>query len=150
MKKILLSSLLCVCLLAGCSGQPSSTEPEVTTTDSALEVTEATRTVTVTDYSITGMLNVTDLYFAALVDKGWGMTYSETAAEEATGIIVHVMCPQCNEETFDLIEFTELPEASIGQQTFTWTDSMDCGNWDNHEDSFDSEYKYSIIFTLNG
>lgn len=147
MKKVLLSMLLCVCLLAGCTSQLSSTEPEVTPADT---IPEATTPIAVTDYSITGMLNVTDLYFAALTDKGWGMTYCEVEPEEATGIIVHVMCPQCNEETFDLVEFAELPEASIGQQTFTWTDSIDCGNWDHHEDSFNSEYKYSIIFTLNG
>ena len=150
MKKILLGSLLCICLLVGCSTQSGSTKLEATTTDTIPQVTEVTKTVTVADYSITGMQNVTDLYFASLVDQGWGKTYSETAAEKATCIIVHVMCPQCNEKTFDLIEFAELPEASIGQQMFTWIDSLNCDNWTNHEDSFDSEYNYSILFTLNG
>ena len=154
MKKILLSALLSVCLLAGCAGQPSNIETEAISTDATLEVTEVVETtepietITIADYSITGMLNVTDVYFAAKTNASWGTTYAKAAPEEATGIIVYVMCPQCKEETFDLVELTEIPEASIGKQTFTWKGSIDCGNWDNHADPFDSEYKYSIIFTL--
>lgn len=94
-------------------------------------------------------MNVIDVYFSA--KDGGGRSYEvDPARGTAAAITVGHMCPQCGEEVYDSIDFSEISEELIGKQTFTWKGEQDCSNWSNHKDAFDSSYNYSIIFTLNG
>ncbi len=157
----MLSVLILMLSFAGCAGNPS-VSPAATTSPTAeqLNATTETQNVTtfpettakpvITDYSIAGMMNVTDVHFSGKTSTG---SYSEigyNGVDTTTAITVWIMCPQCGEETFDIINFPDISENLIGQQTFSWTGEEDCANWSNHSDVFDSSYKYSIIFTLNG
>lgn len=154
MKKLL--SILCVVLLllsfAGCSST-SFADPSADSTTKPQNSTAAPETVAkpvITDYTLTGMMNVTDVYFSGKTSTGSYSKVGYNGVDTAIAITVDIMCPQCGEETFDIIDFSDISEHLIGQQTFTWTSEEDCSNWDNHSDSFDTVYKYSIIFTLNG
>lgn len=148
MKRLLsvLIAVLAVIFLAGCSDAPAADNPSTEPTNTTAGMVEKPE---LTDYSVTGMMNVTSTYFCT--KDGRGPYYEVDPAEgTATAVCVWVMCPYCSEETFDIVEFSEISETLIGQQTFTWTNEVDCGNWDNHRDRFTYEYNYSIIFALNG
>ena len=154
MKKLL--SIMCVVFVlisfVGCSSTPSE-NPSVDSTTESQNSTVAPETVAkpvITDYSVAGMMNVTDVYFSGKTSTGSYCKVGYNGVDTAIAITVEIMCPQCGEETFDIIDFSDISENLIGQQTFSWTDEENCGNWANHSDSFDSSYKYSIIFTLNG
>lgn len=154
MKKLL--SIMCVVFVlisfVGCSSTPSE-NPSVDSATGSQNSTVAPETVAkpvITDYSVAGMMNVTDVYFSGKTSTGSYSKVGYNGVDTAIAITVDIMCPQCGEETFDIIDFSDISENLIGQQTFSWTDEKYCLNWDNHSDSFDSSYKYSIIFTLNG
>ena len=154
MKRIIaaLCIMLTVFAFVGCSGAPdietpNTIPPSVETQDTVPEVTNPP--VVITDYTITGMLNVTKVYFSAKSDRGWWVEVDPKETDPAA-ITVHVMCPLCHEETADFIDLSEIPQTHIGQSSFTWSEEISCGNWSNHSDHFDTDYTYSIIFTLNG
>ena len=128
MKKslIILSVLILIFSLVGCSTNPSTATDGTNGSDS-------TGKVAVTDYSIEGVTNVT------------GVSINKNNA-----INVDVICPHCEKETFDIIEFSEISEDLIGQQTFTMSGEIRCMNWENHSNDAAPNYEYSILFTLNG
>ena len=154
MKKLL--SIICVVFLlisfAGCSSTPTegSSVDSATESQNGAEAPETVAKPVITDYSVAGMMNVTDVYFSGKTLNGSYSKVGYNGVDTAIAITVDIMCPQCGEETFRIINFSDISENYIGQQTFTWTDKEECINWANHSDSFDSSYKYSIIFTLNG
>ena len=146
--------MLSVYLLAGCTSMQPEEMPADTTTNTmpsatVTEATEAPQTVTIKDYSVVGMQNVTEVYFADERKADWGnvMTFVKTEPEEATQIFVKTMCPYCHEQTFFGIEFSKFPKTSIGQPSFAWSEEIACSNGYSHTDNFD--YSYSIMFTLN-
>ena len=126
MKKslIILSVLVLIFSLVACSA-PS------TATDDTKGAASAGN-VSVTDYTIEGVTNVT------------GVSINKNNA-----INVDVICPHCEKETFDIIEFSEISEDLIGQQTFTMSGEIRCMNWENHPNDTEANFEYSIQFTLN-
>ena len=143
MKKFL--SILCVVFLllsfAGCSNNPSAdttTDPQNTTV-----APETVSKPVITDYTLTGMMNVTDVFFD-------GAKSGETGLESSTYIIVYLKCPYCDYEgNFAKIPFSEISENLIGQQAFTVSKEISCGEYDKHDWRDNPDYKYSILFTLD-
>ena len=155
MKNTICYVLIAVLLftLVGCAGGENSTQPPVFENQSPDFITdppatEAPVTYDITDYTLSGMVNVTDVCFSAKNAQGH---YAEVDPKHGspTAITISIMCPICNEEAFFILELSEISQAKIGQPSFTWTGEHDCYNWVNHEDHFDSTYNYSVLFTLN-
>ena len=159
MKKfiVLLTSLLLVLTLIACADksttQPTennntiAAQPETTVATEA--ATEAVQEVSITDYTITAMVNVTGVRHSVKTMEGNIACYSPAEPGEANAISVYIMCPLCKAESFVNIDFTEIPENQIGLPSFTWSGTEDCSNWSNHADPFTEEYNYSILFTRN-
>ena len=101
----------------------------------------------ITDYTLTPMLNATSADFYALSDRGWVKV--DPASGTATAICVDVICPVCHYETFVTIEFSEISQNLIGQQSFTWQKELSCYEWAKHADPFSDKYTSAILLTLN-
>ena len=150
----LLSTVLAACGGSGTTESPKGTQSPSNNNSEQLESTTTPTEIitienyTIENYTIAPTLNVTDVYFTAKNSDGHYVKV-DPAEEKPTGVLIRLMCPQCHDETFVIVELSSFPQNLIGQQVFTWTDEYDCDNWFNHSDHFDSTYKYSVIFTLN-
>lgn len=129
MKKslIILSVLILIFSFVGCSANPSTDDPTNATGN------QQTGKPAITDYTIEGVTNVTGV-----------------SINKNNSINVDVMCPHCEKETFDIIEFSEISEDLLGQQTFTMSGEIRCMNWENHSNDAEPSFEYSVLFTLNG
>ena len=158
--KRLLSMLLIFAILfvfAGCTDTSETTAPTtpttVPTTPSTTEAPEehASPEYTLVDYTITPQMNATYACFATRTGGSTSNIFKKVdpSKETATAVKVELTCPYCGEFSYDVIEFSEIPENLIGLQQFTWTDKKKCLDWYEHNSDEDPSYQYSILFTLN-
>ena len=152
MKKLLtlLTVLTLVLSLAACASTPADDNATDTppVSNQNPEPSEEVAPVTIADYSVVGMSNVTNVYFSAPNENGHYTKRVDPA--NATAVVAELMCPYCHSEGSIVLDFSKFSESQIGQQTFTWTDTFPCYDWSDHEDTYNSDYTYALMFTLNG
>ena len=133
-------AVIMIFVLVGCSKPADNTIPATPTESTSPNYS-------ITDYTLTPMLNTTSADFCALTNRGWEQV--DPTSGTATAICVDVICPVCHYETFITIEFSDISQNLIGQQSFTWQKELGCNDWAKHADPFSDKYTCAILFTLN-
>ena len=146
MKKIIVMAvslllLLTICACATNQGSVTKTDDSVTKTDDKKE------NISWADYDAGGVSNILDVYLGRT--DGHCVFPVENENETISAVGAYTICPYCSEEGFEIFQFSEFPKEKLGDNTVLIEKSMRCENWAKHTDSFTSEYKVSIILTLN-
>lgn len=168
MKRLCSLVLICTLLflfLSACSNETETDSPEHATTPTEPAPTEltvqteprmpepTTAPVTWSNYTAVGLANVLRVSYAEEKQEEnqiWNSYLScDYPSEKTVGICADIQCPYCHEEASAVYLFSKIPSAQLGSPVVTISDEVMCLNWDNHADSFYSNYTYSVMLTLS-
>lgn len=65
----------------------------------------------------------------------------------SNGIGLETICPICGNTGGGVVSFVEV-EDRIGQNSFTYSESIMCENWANHPNVFETDYPFTVTFQL--